>query len=853
MELFSRTYLLLLAGLAEAQTPAAVRLLETRCVGCHNRQNQQSGLDLSRRESAIRGGDRGPGMVPGKSKESLLYQVVAQTAKPAMPKVGAKLSEAELALVADWIDQGALWEQPILSSAPPKPEHWAFKLPVRATPPAPVNASWGRNPIDAFLAAEHERRQLTPMPPADRRTLLRRAYLDVVGVPPTPAEIERFVKDPSPTAYEQVIDQLLADPRYGERWGRHWMDIWRYSDWYGYRSGNDVRNSHKFVWRWRDWIVESLNADKSYDRMIVEMLAGDEVAPDDPNTLRATGFLARNYSKYDRDGWMQDAVDHTSLAFLGVTVKCARCHNHKYDPVSQNEYYRLRAFFEPYEVRIDRVAGQVDTDKDGLARIFDAALDRPTYLLIRGNIQTPDKSNALTPATPAHLGPAVGKMTPVPLPLSAYYPDQRAFVATDLLAQAKAALTKAEGELRKQEESYAAVEKELADGTVKTGYAKMRQATDQVELARKTLAAAQADLPALEARVAADRAKYAEPPDPRYEDLAATARAAERQAGILKGDEHLLRAQLELAEAVGTPDPKTGKPHEKKIAEAKKKLATATTALAQPATGYTPIGQEYPTKSTGRRTALAQWIASTQNPLTARVAVNHLWLRHFGSALVPTVFDFGLNGRAPTHPALLDWLATELMRTGWSMKKMHRLMLMSQAYQMRSTSGDAQHPNAKIDPENRLLWRMNPRRLEAEAVRDSILSVAGELDPVMGGPEIDTAKGFESRRRSLYFSHSPDAQMEFLKVFDGANPTECYQREESVVPQQALAMANSQLSQQMADLLTKRLEGPQFVERAFATILGRPPSPAELTLAATAPPRNLVHALFNHNDFVTIR
>ncbi len=847
--MFKLAHFALLTAVAYGQTSPAVALLEKRCVGCHNSQTKQSGLDLTQRETALRGGDRGPGFVPGKSKESFLYQAITHQTKPAMPKFAAKLSDAEIATVAAWIDSGAPWGASPVSAvkAPkPKPQHWAFRPPERTTPPRPGN------PIDAFLTVERERRQLTPMPAADRRTLVRRAYLDLLGIPPSAEESERFLKDTSPQAYEALVDRLLADSRYGERWGRHWMDIWRYSDWYGYRNGNDVRNSHKFVWRWRDWIVESLNQDKPYNRMIVEMLAGDEVAPGDPDTLRATGFLARNYSKYDRDGWMQDAVDHTALGFLAVTVKCARCHDHKYDPISQDEYYKFRAFFEPYEVRVDRVPGKLDIDKDGLTRIFDAALDRPTYLLIRGNIQTPDKNNALAPATPAHLGPPLGKVTPVSLPLSAYYPDHRDFVAGDLFAEAKAAITRAEAELAKQKDAYAKIEAELAEGSVKTGYAKMREATDQWELAKKALAAAQAHLPALEARIAADLAKYAQPADSRFEELAAAARTKEREAGILKGDENLFRAQLELTLALISEKAK-----EKKIGDAKKKLATATAALDQPATGYTPIGKEYLTKSTGRRTALAEWIASKENPLTARVAVNHIWLRHFGSALVPTVFDFGMNGKAPTHPALLDWLATELTRTGWSMKGLHRLIMTSQAYQMRSTAGDAAHPNLKLDSENQFLWRMNPRRLEAEAVRDSTLAIAGELDLARGGPEIDPTKGFESRRRSLYFSHSPDAQMEFLKVFDGPNPTECYQRDESVVPQQALAMANSQLSHQMADLLAKRLEGPQFAERAFQAILGRPPSAKERDLAesflAKGSPRNLVHALLNHNDFVTIR
>lgn len=865
-----------IAGSVWAQQPPAVALLEKRCVGCHSGASKQSGLDLSNRAMALRGGDRGPAIVPGKAADSLLYQVVTHAAKPHMPLQGAKLSDAEIKILADWINHDAPWQQPLPKSSAPGPvvsDHWAFQKPRRVEAPRAANAAWIRNPIDAFLAAQHEKHRLTPVAEADKHTLIRRLYLDLVGVPPTRAEIQRFVNDSSSGAYEALVDSLLADPRHGERWGRHWMDIWRYSDWYGWRRGNDVRNSHKFMWRWRDWIVESLNQDKPYDRMIIEMIAGDEVAPSDPAVLRATGYLARNFAKYDRHGWLQDAVDHTSLAFLGVTVKCARCHDHKYDPIAQEDYYRLRAYFEPHEVRIDRVRGQVDTDKDGLSRIFDADLDRPTYLLIRGDVQSPDKDRVLGPATPPVLGGTSGKIEPVTLPLSAYYPDHRSFVHDDLRAQARADLERAKSELASQEAEFAKIERELAGSDVKAGFERLRTASDRLALARKTLAAAEAAIPALDARIAADVARYSEPPDPRYEELANTARSLERKAGILKAGENVFRAQLEFQQALASE-----KADEKKVGEAQKKLAAAQAALTQTPEGYTQVGKVYPTKSTGRRTALARWIGSADNPLTARVAVNHIWLRHFGTALVPTVFDFGRNGQPPTNPELLDWLATEFVRSGWSMKAIHRLIVTNNAYRMRSTAGQPDHPNVAADPENRYLWRMNPRRMEAEVVRDSVLHVAGRLDPTMGGPEIDETKGFVSMRRSLYFRHSPDTQMEFLKMFDAPNPVECYARNESVVPQQALAMANSAIAQQQAQTIAERLSGQAsnsdaFVDAAFETILGRPPVAAERAAAlrfldrqpeliASLKPAadsgvraraNFVHVLLNHNDFLTIR
>ncbi|HEU0121564.1 MAG TPA: DUF1553 domain-containing protein [Bryobacteraceae bacterium] len=840
--------------------PPAVKILEQRCMACHTGKFKKSGLDLSTRELALRGGDRGPGIVPGKAKESLVYRVANHEAEPHMPMGSPKMPAAELDVLAAWIDGGALYAEPTKADAlPPLPDHWSFKKPVRAAVPGAA----GMNPIDAFVAAEREKRKLTPVAEADKRTLLRRVYLDLVGMPPTPGEVDSFLSDKSAKAYETVVDRLLADSRYGERWGRHWMDIWRYSDWYGWRKGNDVRNSARFMWRWRDWIVESLNENKGYDRMALEMLAGDEIAPEDPNVVRATGFLARNYAKYDRDGWMQDAVDHTLLGMLGITVKCARCHDHKYDPIAQEEYYKLRAIFEPYEVRVDRVKGETDIDKDGISRVFDADATRPTYLYTRGDIQQPEKDKPLSPATPRLFGLPLGKAEPVKLPLAAYYPDQRAFVQEDLMAKAKADVERAEAELAKKQAAFAAVEKELAGGKLSDGFEKFRTATDELGLTKKTLEAAKENVVAMGARIAADNAKFAMPPDPNYETFAIDARKAERKAGILKANENVMRAQMDFDKAM-----RAKTPDEKAIGEAQKQLTAATAALTQATEGYHTVGKVYENQSTGRRTALAKWIGSKENPLTARVAVNHMWLRHFGKPLVPTVFDFGMNGKKPTHPELLDWLATEFMRTNWDMKALHRLMVTSQTYRLRSTAGAEGSPSAAADAENEYLWRMNPRRMEAEVVRDSILSLAGELDATMGGPEIDEAKGLTSNRRSIYFRHSPDTQMEFLKMFDGPNPVECYARNESVVPQQALALANSQISVEKARVLAGKigfaLAPETFVRTAFGTILGRPPSAEEqgvglryLSAQAGAGEQrvreNFVHVLLNHNDFVTIR
>ncbi|TMQ31639.1 MAG: DUF1549 domain-containing protein, partial [Planctomycetota bacterium] len=320
-------------------------------------------------------------------------------------------------------------------------------------PPLPMvrNRAWVRNPIDAFVAAEHEARGLKPRPEAARHSWLRRVTLDLAGLPPTRTQLHAFLSDTSSEAYEKVVDRLLASPRYGERWGRHWMDVWRYSDWAGF--GQEVRESQPHIWHWRDWIIESLNQDKGYDRMIQEMLAGDELAPTDAATLRATGFLVRNWFSFNRNVWLDNTVEHTAKAFLGVTINCARCHEHMFDPVAQKEYYAFRAFFEPYNIRTDRLPGQPDLTRDGIPRVYDKDLNTPTYLFIRGNDADPDKSKAIAPAVPAVFSDAAMEIQPVHLPRTAYMPDKQGFVVQETIRaseQQVVAVRKAVGEAQKE-------------------------------------------------------------------------------------------------------------------------------------------------------------------------------------------------------------------------------------------------------------------------------------------------------------------------------------------------------------------------------------------------------------------
>lgn len=861
-------------------------ILAKNCLGCHNAKVKQAGFDLSNRDSLLRGSENGPVVVVGNADASILYKLISHAEQPAMPYKGAKLPDDAIALIGKWIKAGAPYDgaEQVSSNSTAEPEapkvdHWSFKKPVRPAVPKVVDF---KNPIDAFLVAEREKRKLQAVPEADRRTLLRRVYLDLTGLTPTPEEVAAFVNDKSPNAYDKVVDRLLSSSDYGMRWGRHWLDIWRYSDWYGWRKENQVRYSQRHIWRWRDWVVESVNANKSYDQMILEMLAGDEIAPTDSKTLAATGYLVRSWYKFNRNVWLQDAAEYTATAFLGLTMKCARCHTHKYDPIVHTDYYRFRAFFEPYDVRTDRVLGEPDTEKGGLVHAFDADTSTPTYRFIRGNEATPEKEKPLTPGVPAFFNSKLD-IQPVSIPLESRYPDGREFVQKDLIAQAQADIEKAKTDLRKAKAEYekASMPVQQSSGEWSQDAGAMKKAKDAVTGAEKHLAYVEANLPAIEARITADKATYRDKVAPNVEQLSDESRKLERKANFLKADKELFYANLQMEEARG---------NDKKVSAAKKRLEAAAAALNEPSEGYTSIGKFYPGQSSGRRLALAKWITSKENPLTARVAMNHIWLRHFGKALVPTMFNFGKSGKAPSHPELLDWLAMEFMESGWDMKHMHRLIVTSAAYRMSSVvkAGD---PNLVIDADNIYLWRMNTRRMEAEDVRDSLLNLAGKLDKTMGGPEIDETKGDTVFRRSIYFRHTPDLQMEMLQVFDLANPNECFERTESVMPQQALALANSGLSYSAARIITGSLSNTKkpdaFVAAAFEKMLGRQPSSAEskesleflrqqaalyreqgaLTpftskeqpqvKASTDPDlrarESLVHVLINHNDFVTIR
>ncbi|WP_197489150.1 DUF1553 domain-containing protein [Planctomyces sp. SH-PL14] len=1078
-------------------------LLAAKCFACHGALKQQAALRLDASQLIRSGGDSGAAVVPGDPAASPLWNRISDSSADGASRMppageGEAFSPSQLELIRRWIEQGAA--MPPEERVPSDPRtYWSYQPPVRSSLPPIQHSEWGRTPIDAWIAYALEQRGLAPRVAAPREVWLRRVSLDLIGLPPTREELQAFLADARPDAEERVVDGLLERPEYGERWGRHWMDVWRYSDWYGSRGGNEIRYSQRPIWRWRDWIVESLNADRPYDRMLVEMLAGDELAPLDPSVHRATGFLGRNWYKFDRNVWMFDTVEQTGQAFLGLTFKCARCHDHKFDPITQEEYYRFRAFFEPHDVRTDPLRAGTPTEKDatlgpvlteGVARVFDKTLDVPTYLFQRGDSRSPDEGRPLTPDVPAALGGGGFPIAAVPLPPAAFYPQLRPEIAEGLIAaadekvrQAHLAVDAAQRDADRAGAALAAwtpedaprrvgpflsdgfagprpevwkvvsgdwrwmdgrlTEKSFgnfatlvaagqhprdfrarvryrtlpggqyrsvgfsfdragagdsqdvytsandqastvqafhrvggkqdypAAGIVRTpiavgdevvvevmargqslsirvnGEAKLEyvmpvprrdgqfalwvhsgaaefldvelsalaptredllraaeSAKAERELALQRESIARADASSLQARLNAERAKYEGAPAETCHSLAAAAARAEKRGAVEKAVEAERQASMALALLQSSPSAAASAVDDarKKVAQAEETLRMARAAFDAPGETYSPLGDIYPVTSTGRRLALARWITRRDNPRTARVAVNHIWLRHFGQALVPSVANFGLNGDRPTHPELLDWLATELVEQGWSMKPLHRMIVLSAAYRQSSstvaaTAWSAEGDPNGADPSNRLLWRMNSRRMEAEVVRDSVLSSAGLLLPTRGGPEIPESEGETTFRRSLYFRLTPNEKMALLETFDVADPNACYRRQESVVPHQALAMMNSPLALEAARVLAERLSAPPgsaddeparrtFIAAAFEQILSRPPDEREVraclvfleknqvlltqegeprfpaAAAGRRPPaaapgqrarENLVHVLFNHNDFVTVR
>jgi hypothetical protein len=682
-------------------------------------------------------------------------------------------------------------------------DHWAWKRPVR--PPVPAGAA---HPVDAFVRAKLAAAGVKPAPPATREQLVRRATFDLTGLPPTPEQVAAFVTDPSPDAWEKVIDRLLASPAYGERWARHWLDLARYADTNGY----EFDEPRPDAWRYRDYVIRSLNADKPYDRFVVEQLAGDEAFPDDADARTATGFNLLGPDMTDssdqaqrRYNTLTDMTDTAGLVFLGLTVTCARCHDHKFEPIPQADYFRLQAFFTPAEFRKDvPVANTADLAAHAAAKREYEALTKD----IRAEVAALEEP---------------------------YWRKQFEAKLTKLSAEAQAAH-------RTPPEKRTGGQQELVADTER------RVAVSDAEVAKAMAVADRERLTGLQAKLKAFDSKK-----PRTMPVA-----------------------MGLIDRPGS----TPKTYLLERGELSNRGAEVQPGVPSILTGGKPVPAtvEPLVKSTGRRLALARWVASKDNPLTARVIVNRIWQHHFGRGLVPTPSDFGLKGEPPTHPELLDWLACELVEpstpgTAWSLKRMHRLMLLSETYQQSTRVGPE---DAAKDPDNHLFSRTNRKRLEGEAVRDALLAIGSRLNPKAGGPGVVTpevakptggaravpvtADAAEHTRRSVYLYARRNLRHPFLEAFDVPDSNlSCPQRPRSTTAPQALALLNASevtaASKALAERLTKEAASEtERIDRAFRLVLGRSPSATETERAAKflrgSPMSELCRALFNLNEFV---
>ncbi|MDR3635300.1 MAG: PSD1 and planctomycete cytochrome C domain-containing protein [Isosphaeraceae bacterium] len=776
-------------------------ILKAHCLKCHGAEVRKGGLDLRTPAAALKGGDNGPAVVARSAGESLILEQVVSGTMP--PGKARKLTEAEIATIRSWIDRGApsdVSSAPTEEAvAPPAPSFWAFRPPKRPTVPANRDKSRVRNAVDAFVLARLETKGIGFSPDADRTTLARRAYLNLWGVPPSPEEVDAFVADPAPDAYERLIDRLLASPRYGERWGRHWLDVAGYADSEGILDADYVRSA---AWRYRDYVIRSLNADKPYDRFLQEQIAGDELVdywtayrtretlpPDVVDALVATGFLrcASDTSRPDfvniknAPGYYYQTLDDTlkivASATLGLTLQCARCHTHKYDPITQEEYYRVQAVFMG-AYRPGQWVPQVER------RLWEAT---------EGQEAEAKAHNAKVQA------------------------------AVDALRQKVTAVQKEYGERLFQERLAALPEviREDVRGAFATEPAK--QSEVQKYLTGKFQPALRPAAPMLAAELAKTYPDY----KTRVASLEGEIRAEEARRRTFPE----IRALYDLPGEVKTPILKRGDYRTPGNAVAPGALA----ALGTPRPfAWTPPAP--PARSSGRRLAFASWLTQPDHPLTARVLINRLWLLHFGEGLVATPDNFGTTGTPPSHPELLDWLACELVARGWSLKAMHRLILTSTTYRQSSRIDPATHARAiETDPEDRLLWRQRLRRLEAEPLRDAIVSVSATLNSGMFGPpiavertgegEVVTPAGAAGGRRSLYYLVRRSQPLSFLQALDQpVMETNCTRRSTSTVASQALNLLNSEFLGRQAEALATRAlrdEPRDPAPRAFRLALSR--------------------------------
>lgn len=839
----------LLNGAAHASEPMdffekEVRpLLINRCYECHSTEKKvKGGLALDTRNAILKGGDSGPGLVAGEPDQSKIIEAVRYLNHDLQMPPKSKLPDAEIKVLEKWVAigapdprTGAVVSTDAKSRLEEGRKHWAFQPLARVEPPTAL----ARHPVDAFLIQALQDKGLSPAPAADKRTLIRRATFDLTGLPPTPEEVQAFLEDSSPSAFDRVIERLLASPHYGERWGRHWLDVARYAD----SNGLDENVTLGHAWRYRDYVVRAFNNDKPYNEFLIEQIAGD-LLPRSEDALTATGFLSLgakvlaepDVQKLEMD-IIDEQIDTLGKAFLGMTLGCVRCHDHKFDPLLQDDYYALAAIF--------RSTRSLSDEKMGAIKFwYEHSLATPEQLAARK----------------AHDEKVKAKRAE----LTAFTNKARNAIKAEL--QAKAAEYLAAAATLLMDADYGTVEslarqhglrprylltcrQYLARQAEHPFFAAWRSLQDNADGVRRHYAPLFAE---------ALKAKKGEAYDA-LTDIAGFLAIPDKEADALDTEAltkiEAMNQELKALDSL-TIDPPAimgvvdgtitrtlpihirgsyltlGKPVERGFPE------VMHTSLTKPV---------MPTKQSGRL-ELARWMASTEHPLTARVMVNRLWRWHFGKGIVSTTDNFGLLGDKPSHPALLDWLARTFMENGWSIKDMHRLLMTSAAYQQASSVSHSMADKADprlIDPENRLLWRAHIQRLEAEQVRDAMLAVSGWLNPQIGGKTIPLrnrefvfnhtskdATTYESPRRALYLPIIRNNLYDMLEQFDFPDPTmPTGSRNSTVVAPQALIMLNSpvvwQSAEKLAATLAPTASDEQRVQKLFSLLFGRPPTSQE--------------------------
>jgi hypothetical protein len=774
-----------------------VPIFQARCWKCHGADKQKGDLDLRSKAALLSRGENGPAPIFPSPPPSLLWALVSADK---MPPGKEKLSIKEKVVIKTWLDAGA----PAASRTAETGTFWSFRPPVRPPIPLVHNARQVRNPIDAFLLAELEKKGLGFSPEAERATLLRRVYLDLTGLPPSPQEATAFLADGAPDAYERVLEQLLASPRYGERWARHWLDLAGYADSEGILDADYVRSA---AWRYRDYVIRAFNSNKPYQRFLQEQIAGDELVdywgayrtektlpPHVVEALTATGYLrcASDTSRPDfvniknAPGYYYQTLDDTlkivGSGVLGLTLECAKCHNHKYDPIPQAEYYRLQAVFMS-AYRPAQWVPQVQR------RLLEATAAQE---------QEAKEHNAKVDAVLA------GVRKELDLLRQQY--GERLFV--ERLARLPEAIrADVRAALAAPQDKRSEVQKYLADKFQK-----------ELRPELKTLLKLLAD---------------------GYPDYRTKAQELDAR---LKAEEAKRRTFPEIRALYDLPgEPKTPLLRRGDYTNPGPEVQPGTLSVLAAARPFAWKSPAKDAKTSGRRLAFAEWLTQPDHPLTARVLVNRLWLHHFGEGLVATPENFGTKGTPPSHPELLDWLACEFGARNGSLKAMHRLMLTSTAYRQSSTGASSSQAKA-IDPENRLLWRQRLHRIEAEVLRDSVLSVAGSLNEERYGPpvpvqrsgaEVVASAGAAGLRRSIYLQVRRSQPLTLLQAFDQpVMETNCSRRGVSTVASQALALLNSDFLVQQAEAFAGRVlrEAPaQTAEHAVRLAFCRPATAEERT------------------------